>query len=193
MTPSKESFEAINNMLAELEEYLLSPELFWPLSQPGGIPGRDRLTLGNLMLSIDTLQADRQNWDLTSETAFRKIEMQWDQSHEKWKSAIQRKAEAEMGSRINLWQAYLDDLDDGQAAGFDYAHEVRNRVIIERLFDLGLSQEGWGKALQNLDRLCRRLIVPVKFIWPSNLQEVYPQERYWFLYVRPRREVNAEI
>ncbi len=192
MTPSKESFEAVNNMLAELEEYLLSPELFWPLSQRGSISGRDRLTLGNLMLSMDALYAERQEWNFKSETTYRKIEMRWGQSLEKWQSVIQRKAEAEMGSRVNVWQAYLEDLDDGQGARFDYAQEVRNRVIIERLFDLGVSREDWGKVIQNLDRKCRRLIVPFEFIWSVHLQEIYPQERYWFLFAKPRQDVIPE-
>jgi hypothetical protein len=130
----------------------------------------------------------QQSWDIQSETSFTKSELQWEQSKEKWKSSIIHKATQELGSRLNLWRAYLMDLEDGQGASFDYRHEVRNRVIIERIFDLDVGREAWEKDLHAIDRLHRSLVDPCEFIWPKVLQPEYPQQPYWFLYRTPRKK-----
>ncbi|TFH37597.1 MAG: hypothetical protein E4G99_02215 [Anaerolineales bacterium] len=186
MPESEATLQYVANMLSELEHYLLSPEIFWPLSQRNSATPQDRLTLGNLLLSLDQLDALRQTWDAQKESQFLEIEMQWEQSQAKWKSAIERKAEHEISSRMNLWRAYLEDLEEGQGAMFDYGRELRNRVMIERLFTLGVAREPWEAELQRLDRLLQSLVIPSEYIWPQSTQYHYPQVPYWFLYSRPR-------
>jgi hypothetical protein len=188
MIPTESLLQSLNEMLDELEPYLLSPALFWPINLRGsGIP-QDRLTLGNLLLCIDQLLATRESWDLQTEANFRRSELQWEQEREKWKSAIGLKTSKEIGSRLNLWRAYLMDLDDGQMANFDYRHEVRNRVIIERLLEFCTDKETWEKDLQNADRLLRSLVVQSEFIWAEQLRPMYPSKAFWFLYKLPRKQ-----
>lgn len=187
MTPTDSLLSSLNEMLAELEPYLLSPTLFWPIkSRDSGIP-QDRLTLGNLLLCLDQLSAIRDSWDLQTEVGFRKSELLWEHEQEKWKSSIRKKASQEIGSRLNLWRAYVMDLDDGQAANFDYHHEVRNRVIIERLLEFISDRETWEKDLNSVDRLLQSLVVQSEFVWTEHLQPMYPSQAYWFLYRIPRK------
>jgi len=186
MPPTDALLQAFTHMLSELEEYLLSPELFWPLSQRSSALPQDRLTLGNLLLSLDQINAVRQTWDGELEATFQKSFQLWEHSQARWQSAIEHKAGQEISSRMNLWRAYLSDLDEGQGAAFDYSREVRNRVIIERLFDLGLSRDPWEKELQRLDQLNRSLSIPGEFLWTKSLESQYPPNPYWFLYQKPR-------
>ena len=186
MHPTDATLQYLANMLSELEQYLLSPELFWPLSSKSSAPGQDRLTLGNLLLSLDKIDAIGQTLDTQQETVFRKSNIIWEQSLVKWKGTIEHKAEHEINSRMKLWHEYLNDLDEGQGGTFDYRQEVRNRVIIERLFDLGISRDLWKSELQHLDLLNQSLVIPAEFIWASSLQSQYPQQQYWFLYRTPR-------
>jgi hypothetical protein len=144
--------------------------------------------LGNLLLCLDQSSALRDSRDAKFEADFRKSELHWEQQCEKWKSAISNKASLEIGSRLNLWRAYVVDLEEGQAATFDYHHEVRNRVIIERLLSFDLTQEAWDKDLQSVDRLLRSLVVPSEFIWAEHLQHIYPPPSFWFLYRQPRTQ-----
>jgi hypothetical protein len=188
MIPTESLLQSFQEMLVELEPYLLSPELFWPLDSRSSGIAQDRLTLGNLLLCLDQLTAVRESWDIQSEADFRKSELLWHQEQEKWKSAIRNKASKEFGSRINLWRAYLMDLEDGQAANFDYRHEVRNRVIIERLCEFELAKDRRQKDLQNVDRLLRSLVIQSEFIWPLQLQPLYPSQAFWFLYRLPRKQ-----
>lgn len=186
MHPTEATLQYFANMLSELEQYLLSPELYWPLSSRTASPTQDRLTLGNILLSLDKINAVQQTWDAQQNSMFRKSNIVWEQFLVKWKSAIERKAEHEMSSRTKLWHSYLSDLEAGQGAAFEYRREVRNRVIIERLFDLGISRDPWKDELQHLDMLTRSLVHPAEFMWPPALQGQYPQKQYWFLYRIPR-------
>jgi len=186
MHPTDATLQYLANMLSELEQYLLSPELFWPLSSKSSAPGQDRLTLGNLLLSLDKINAVQQTLDTQQETVFRKSNVIWEQSLVKWRGTIEQKGEHEINSRMRLWHAYLNDLDERQGGSFDYKQEVRNRVIIERLFDLGISRDLLEVELQHLDQLNQSLVIPSEFIWPPSLQSQYPQQQYWFLYRTPR-------
>jgi hypothetical protein len=188
MIPTESLLQSFKEMLVELEPYLLSPELFWPFNSRSSGITQDRLTLGNLLLCLDQLTAVRESWDIRTEADFRKSELIWEQEQEKWKSAIRNKASRERGSRLNLWRAYLMDLEDGQAANFEYRHEVRNRVIIERLFEYEPHKETLQKDLQNVDRLLRSLVVQSEFVWPEQLQPLYPSQAFWFLYRLPRKQ-----
>ncbi len=174
-------------MLDELEPYLLSPELFWPLSTPNSVMPQDRLTLGNLILSFDQLDAVRQTLAAGSKARLRALELEWESATVKWKSAISQKASAEISSRLNLWNAYLTDLNDGHGDKFDFQREVRNRVIIERLIPHILEPDAWQVDLQASDGLLRSLVTPGEFVWPEELQSEYPRAQYWFLYRTPRK------
>ena len=112
--------------------------------------------------------------------------MAWESAFEKWKSAITKKASTEIRSRLNLWQAYLTDLQEGQGSAYNYHHEVRNRVIVERLFELLDNRKEWDQDVVACDNLLRSLVISTDFIWPSPLRAAYPQDAYWFLYRKPR-------
>lgn len=187
MSPTETLLDSFNVMLAELEPYLLSPELFWPISSRNRATPQDRLTIGNLLLHLDRMKSSGESLSSGFETRLRKSEMAWESAFEKWKSAITKKASAEISSRLNLWQAYLTDLEEGQGAAFNYHHEVRNRVIVERLSELLDELEVWDEDVKACDNLLRSLVVSTDFIWPSPLQTAYPEERYWYLYRKPRK------
>ena len=188
MIPTEPLLQSFKEMLGELEPYLLSPELFWPLNARSSGIAQDRLTLGNLLLCLDQLSALQGSWDTQTEADFRKSELLWAHEQEKWKSAIRLKASRERASRINMWRAYLIDLEEGQATNFDYRHEVRNRVIIEKLFAYEPAKQNLQKDLQSMDRLLRSLVVQSEFIWAEQLQPIYPIQAYWFLYRLPRKQ-----
>lgn len=187
MQPTEATLQYLSNMLSELEPYLRSPELFWPLSSQTSAATQDRLTLGNLLLSQDKVKAAEQNLDAQQESIFQNSNQIWEEALVEWKSAIHKKAEHEIKSRMQLWHAYLIDLEADQGDPFDYRYEVRNRVIIERLFDLGISRDQSKNELQRLDLLNQSLASPADFIWPSSLQSQYPHQRYWFLHRLPRK------
>jgi len=106
----------------------------------------------------------------------------------RWAVATERKAIAELPHRLNLWQAWLEELHEGTSGPGGYAQQVRNRVIAERLRSLVRTDApAHLQRLQALDQQLRAAFEPGEFVWEPGLAPAYPQPEFWFLYggVRP--------
>ena len=181
-------FEA---MLDEIEDFLLSADIFWPLakrSKPDS-PPYPRLSTGALLLTMDESLA--QEAEMNSDQKARHVELQrqWKGVLNKWRSALGRKSEREMGMRLNLWRAYLSDLEEGSASHFDYHRETQNRVQFTRLRTLAASSSKtlkMEKTIRSLDARLLNLTTASDFIWDDRLRETYPKGNFGFLYRQPR-------
>ena len=181
-------FEA---MLDEIEEFLLSTDIFWPLakrSKPDS-PPYPRLTTGGLLLTQDESLVQAAEMNPEQKVRHAKLLHLWDRVLYTWRSALGRKSEQEMGMRLNLWRAYLSDLDEGSASHFDYHREVRNRVQFTRLQHLATGSSKtlqMVKTIRTLDARLLDLTISGEFIWDERLREIYPEENFGFLYRQPR-------
>lgn len=185
------NLDLLEAMLDEIEEFLLSADIFWPLAKrpKPDFPPYPRLSSGGLLLTQDESLAQVAHMNRNQEIRHTKLRRQWDAILYKWRSAVERKSEREMGMRLNLWRAYLSDLEEGRAAQFDYNREVRNRVQFTRLRTLAgesrVTLELADKMRQQDVRLLS-LTISCEFIWDDLLREIYPLEQYGFLYRLPR-------
>lgn len=181
-------FEA---MLDEIEEFLLSADILWPLAKHSkpGLPPYPRLSTGGLLMTQDESLAQAAEMNPDQKVIHTKLQLQWDTTLNKWRSAITRKSEREMAMRLNLWRAYLSDLEEGSAPYFDYRREVRNRVQFTRLGTLGLKSGATLKmenTARSLDAQLLSLTISSNFIWDARLREIYPEGTFGFLYRQPR-------
>ena len=181
-------FEA---MLDEIEEFLLSADIFWPLAKHSkpDLPPYPRLSTGGLLMTEDESRAQEVEMNPDQEARHAKLERHWDSTLHKWRSALGRKSEREMGMRLNLWRAYLSDLEDGSASHFDYHREVRNRVQFTRLQTIatrGSKTLTMVKTIRSLDARLQNLTISDEFIWDDRLREIYPEGNFGFLYRQPR-------
>lgn len=174
----------------EIEDYLLSEELFWPVSgrPSAGRPFFLKMTIGNLLLSehqLATLLSERL-LSSPEEHQFLAIQRQFEAVQSKWQVAWRDKATREYQSRFNQWMRTLEELkgDRYQNAPY-YQNEVRVRVLLELLAD-HIPQEG-QPDLAPFDAVLRKLVKPGEFIWEPALAPGYPQDRYWYLYGEVRR------
>jgi hypothetical protein len=180
-------------MVQELEDFLLSEQVFWPL---GGNPEQNQppfpnLSVGQLALTLKELEALED--DLKPEQ-----NMQWtalrDRAMElrsKWTTAMAQKSLAESSTRVNLWRANLNDIKEAGGASGNYPYEVRHRVILELLSELIelLDDDPIREQVQGLDGMLRTMLSgPSGFIWEAPLSKVYPSDKYWFLYRRPHQK-----
>ena len=184
MTPPPEAEVAwLSAALEELRAFLASPDAFRPLHLPSPDMGED-LSLGRLLLAVDDLKARE-----GSLTGARRAD--WDRCRARWEAergarpaGIEAKARAELPHRLNVWTAYLQDLEQEHAETAAYPIEVRHRVIIERL--LKLTEAGAAQArLSQADSTLRTIFQRGDFVWPAELRETYPEKSFWFLYGRP--------
>jgi hypothetical protein len=171
--------------LPDLQEYILSKDLYWPLKLTAHTPGSiqtPQLTIGSLDLSMARLAAAGNAAEL-NEFAGR-----INQVRQEWRANWSRKAAREYTSRLNLWQQYLRELrsEPRQQAAF-YANEVRQRamltLLVPELLD-GVSQPE-SEQLNMLDGILRGLTQPGAFVWEPEAASAFPQDTFWFLYARP--------
>jgi hypothetical protein len=159
--------------LEELESYLLSREVYWPL----GSSSLPQLTLGNLLLSRLRLKVR----GLLSTAEEARLEEQ----HHRWRAAWEKKAQQEFRSRLRLWQNYLEDYSETPSAfASDYPQEVRHRAILELLQAEMAAPLPQAALLQQLDDHLRAVFIPGPFLWEADLQPAFPQETWWYLYGR---------
>ena len=171
--------------LEEMENYLLSQEVFWHVGGKRGLPS---LTLSGLELSRRALVALKGELDPASRRRFEEQESQIEAWRRKWRVAWERKAAAELKMRLNQWRAYLTDLEERPGEAQYYSQEVRIRAMASYLMgEAGHQTEirVLRSTLESLDSRLKRLFRPGPFIWGPALQSVYPPEAHWYLYGRP--------
>lgn len=177
----------IQAALQELETYLLSKELFWPLSasSPPGEPAYPRLTLGGLLLAQARSRA--RNLSPSQNTELAGLERHLDNLQRRWRTAWGRKAAWEFCSRLEQWKNYLNELRaDPEDFGSTYGYEVQLRVMLELLTpSMDDPDPAYLDLLAGLDAVLKVTIAPADFIWGEELVGGFPEETYWYLWGRP--------
>ena len=190
MHDSSYDLEYLQIGVEEIEDYLLSEELFWPVSgrPSSGRPFFLKMTIGNLLLSEHNLATLLSQRLLSSseEHQFLGMQRQFEVVRSKWQVAWSGKASREYQSRFNQWMRTLEELrgDRYQNAPY-YPNEVRVRVLLDLLADHIPAESRMDLA--PFDATLRRVFKTGDFIWEEALTPGFPQERYWYLYGEIRR------
>lgn len=177
-------------MADELEDYLLSDELFWTLSRrPDLGPAAPRLTLGGLMLTLDVLEAHSDSLPPAGRTSAERLRQRIETQATRWAAAWARKAARELATRARMWEAYVLDLPEQPDLAAEYTQQARPRAMAERLAPVAAEGDLREQALERLrtaDALLRPGFDPGAFVWEPALARLYPPGPFWFLYGRPR-------
>ena len=170
--------------VGELKEYLLSPELYWPVNAAGSYARESvvQLTIGNLMLGQRCLQSCLPPSVPPAEAG--QLLAQMDALREQWRAHWARKASREFSARLRLWQDYVEELTSSALPkAADYAFKVRWRAILSLLEpECETMAPAEGLLLAALDDRLRSKGVPGEFVWEAPLAVAFPAEEYWFLY-----------
>ena len=161
--------------VADLEDYLLSSELYWNL------PGLSRLTLGGLYLTKIRLEiASLQSGD---KVLFDEAVRQLEYLSLRWRVAYEKKIQREITSRMNLWQNYLSDYwGSPEDYGVAYRHEVRWRVMLQLLAEIIADDFKEKSILAALDDRLLYSFQSGKFLWAEELSGQFDENKFWFLY-----------
>lgn len=158
--------------IPELETYLLSNELYWPITTRGYV--LPRLTIGGILLAKSRLEARSEGIGTFVEHI--------DLVHTKWRVAWEAKADREVQARFRLWSNYLADYRQNPERHVDaFPQEVSNRVMLHLLI-AGLPKPQVEEELFQLDSVLRTNFISGDFIWDVDLRSGFPPEEYWFLY-----------
>jgi len=189
MTSADYDLNYLEAGLSVIEEYLLSPEVYWPIGihAPRGEMAYPQLTLGGLLLARQRLQVTAR---LASHQArLRKVSDELETARLRWPVAWGRKASIDFPARLNLWRDFLDDYRGRPSANVDrYAYEVSRRVQLQLLLpEIDLLPDAYRELLTSLDRLLKASLVAGNFIWDAALSPAFPASTYWYLYGRLKK------
>lgn len=170
----------------EMQSYLLSDHLYWPLDVKtrAGETAFPNLTLGNLLLVRARLEARPRTLEQDSQLG--ELLLKLEQVRGQWRTAWSKKAERSLRSRLELWGDYLDEYRRSPESQADrYGYEVQRRVMLELLLpEADHVAEAIPALIRTLDGMVRAFLVAGDFIWEAELQAGFPRERYWYLYGR---------
>ncbi len=175
----------VETAIAEMEAYLLSRELFWPLSAGTARYSLPRLTIGGLLLALTRLRA--RAISPSAQADLQQLEQRVYVGRTRWHVAWEEKARREFGARLNLWRGFLNDYrrEPEKNAGF-YPHEVRWRVMLHLLRAELTDPLPEAAAVDDLDGVLRAHFLPGEFVWEPELAAGFPKSEYWYLYGRLR-------
>ncbi len=170
----------------ELENYLLSDDIFWPIDirPPAGEPGYPQLTLGGMLLSRKRLSA--YNKAPKQAAQVEKLITDMDKIRSNWRVAWEKKAGRSFGVRLKMWRDFIEEYRQSPLDNADrYPYEVRLRTMLALL-----QMEGGGQVpaevdlLVILDKFLDTVLITGGFIWDEDLQPGFPEHVYWYLYGR---------
>lgn len=169
MTSIAEDIQFLTEGLPQLQDYLLSNELYWPLSN--SLP---RLTLGSVWLALARLE-------VTNPDEVRKFRAELEPVRFRWRAAWEKKAAREMANRLRLWSQYLSDYQNDPLSAGSYPTEVRGRTILQ-LLSPEVPDAPEKTVLAELDAMLKARLVSGAFVWEAGLQAAFPMTDFWFLY-----------
>jgi hypothetical protein len=166
------------HMLRDLEEYLKSDVLYWHVAEPNPLGSQmPQLTIGALLEAL--VRAKAGGADASTLVAAR---AQHDRIRAAHPALYVSKALHELHSRLDAWQANLDD--EGRKTKVFYAQDVRVRAKIH-LLEQALGPDTPSelqRQREQLDQDLYEVFVPGEFVWDVRLQAAFPKDPCWWLY-----------
>jgi hypothetical protein len=172
-------------MVDQLPNFLRSEQTFWPLGSGPGGRRLARLSLGQLILTLDDLRVQAEEMSPEQVRDFTALAETYESMQAERPANLEEKAWKELDQRLNLWKAYLDELASVAGAPESYATDVRHRVLLSRLQDLvsdGERLENLNDQLTALDSRLRGRFMVGPFTWHPRLATLYDERANWYLY-----------
>lgn len=165
-------------MVNDLEAYLKSDVLYWHVTEPNPLGSHmPRLTIGALLEALVRAEAG------TAETqSLATVRALHDRIRATHPALYVSKAIHELHSRLDAWQADLDDA--GHKTQALYAQDVRVRAkiyLLEQTLGAEVPPE-LTRYREQLDEELYDVFVPGAFIWNERLKRYFPKGPCWWLY-----------
>ena len=181
--------------IPELQAYMLSKEVFWPVyyGHQNSSTSISKLTLGNLYLAFERLQALTLPDPITLELEL--LDQQFQHFHSQWKANLIKKGTDEIAARINLWNNYLREIDKrGFFNRSEYANNVRWRAIVQLLIEnevpINLSAR---EQLRICDSYLKKNFHTSDFVWQEPYSKKFEPEKFWYLYMTLSFEKSVKL
>jgi hypothetical protein len=170
--------------LVDLEGYLLSKEIYWPIGirPPQGDPPYPRLTLGGILISRQSLKG--RSMDGAQNREYKDLTTRIDETRTRWRAAWGTKIAREFTSRLVQWNNFIDDYRKQPENNTDrYAYEARGRVMLQLMQPESEEiQPAEREMVKSLDRILQAHLMAGSFLWDAQLLPSFPISQFWYLY-----------
>lgn len=172
-----------------LADYVRGDELYG--STEGGFFSRmPSLTVGALLMRLRRLDAQRSSLLDSDRRELDAVLQTWRSVREEWRKHYEEKMTAEATSRINSMKSFFQECKESMRnCRNNYLPEIQKRTIVQEILlemrDLGIEDEALLTLVQTADNKFHSYMQSDSFQWSEQLQDVYPQDDFWWLYQKP--------
>jgi hypothetical protein len=148
------------------------------------------LTVGALLMRLRRLHALEDQMTEAQRATLAQIDQQHESVRKEWTLHYNNKLTQEALSRLKLIRQYFDECrEEPRACANAYLPEALRRTIVQEIADAmkrnDTPSEEIERTIRSTDSGLRRYAQPSEFIWAKELQPIYPQSTFWWLYARP--------
>jgi hypothetical protein len=174
--------EILKEITSEWESFLFSNEIYWQLnlSNKKFSPSERRVRISAGRLLISSFMLHNLNY-LDNDS----ILNQFLALKNKWLANWQKKVSEELPVRIRQWNQFIQDLrSDSEFSQPQMNNQLQIRLMIGLLIDEidELERENFFQQITILDQKYKYATLEDGFIWDSELSEIFPPEKYWYMY-----------
>ena len=181
--------EIVEGMIPELEDYIIKDEVYRTVILPTTQGDQNiRMTGGDLLARLHRLQGERESLNAAQQQRLDAAQQRADEIIRSLRTRFNQRLLREMRARLDSLRWFFDDCaGDRQRCRVEYPFEMRNRQRIEEILkQIGSELPDELRAmLSKVDARIRQFAAPTGFIWTERVQDVYPREQYWYLYMLP--------
>ncbi len=173
------------SMAAELEEYLKSDILYWPVAEPNPLGSHmPQLTIGALLEALTRAEASRADLLPPQQAELTTVRQQLDRIRAAHSALFIGKASHELLSRVKSFQTNVADVHWRTRAFYAQDARVRAKIYLLEQALGSATPPDIQQRREQLDRALFEIFVPGDFIWDARLLQAFPQNPCWWLYGR---------
>lgn len=182
----------VSEMASGIVPYVYEKELY------GGMPpNMPRLTIGGLLMRLHRLNMLHNLLTPDQQAKVAEAQSLLDKARTEWPVAWEGKLERELDARLKTLSGLAQECrDDQQRCGEAYPSEIEKRVMVEHLVDALRAQDKLTDpqfaGVRSFDTSIRGYLEKSGFIWDKRLAEAYPEDVFWFLYMRPKAPTKQQ-
>jgi hypothetical protein len=173
-------------MAAALVPYIYEDELYGRVGM--NMPS---LTVGAVLLRLHRLRALASQLSAAQRTALDQAAAQVDAVKKEWSSHFEKKLLREAEARLRDLMTYTREAKEApRTAANAYLPEALRRTMVQDILDTLPNDTEVVSRARQADSALKNYLEAADFIWSAALQPVYPADKYWWLYKRPRKPDN---
>lgn len=174
-----------------LESYVQGDQLYGSVGGGFFTGGRmPALTAGSLAMRLRRLSVLEHKLSAEQRLQLEAVRKKQEAVRKQWYAHYKAKLEREVKSRIDAMRPFFEEAQsDPKLASKVYGPEVLRRTIAEEaihaLAEIGEDVSDLKRKAKAADAALRRYVEPAEFAWNTELEEAYPKDHYWWMYVAP--------